>query len=323
MIASNSKVAPLTPVTIPRSELMAAVLGLRLTQSIVKVLELNSKEALFYSDSMDVLYWIRGKCRDFRSFVANQIGEVQIYTDPTQWQHISSGENPADLCTRGVTSSQLAENTLWWSGPEWLQKDKSVWPKMRSETQPRRRLEEKTQSRSLSKPTEAARSHVSRNKDKDSAETREHEWRLSPTRFSDWTRLVHIYARVTRVVRNMQHQSAHKAPSIELQPHEITDAQLAIIKDAQKEGFKEDYKALIAKRPLPANSPLIKLNPTLDESGVIRSESRLEFADYLPYDTKFPIILPRGQWVTKLIVKSYHEEANNLYWPNSVNVSGS
>ena len=312
MIASKSKVAPLTPVTIPRLELMAAVLGLRLTQSIVKVLELNLREALFYSDSMDVLYWIRGKGRDFRSFVANRIGEVQMYTDPTQWQHVSSEENPADLCTRGVTPSQLAKNTLWWSGPEWLQKEKNDWPKMKSEAQPRRRLEEKPQSRGLSKPTEAARSHVSRNQDKDSAETREHEWRLSPTRFSDWTRLVHIYARVTRVVHNMQQRSADGAPSIELQPQEITDAQLAIIRDAQKEGFKEDYKALIAKRPLPTNSPLIKLNPRLDESGVIRSGSRLEFADYLPYDTKFPIILPRGQWVTKLIVKSYHEEANHI-----------
>ena len=134
---------------------MAAVLGLRLTQSIVKVLELNSKEALFYSNSMDVLYWIQEKGTDFRSFVANRIGEVQIYTDPTQWQHVSS-ENPTDLRTRGVTPNKLAENTLWWSGPEWLQKGKSEWPKMKSETQPRRRLEEKPQSRSLSRPTEAA-----------------------------------------------------------------------------------------------------------------------------------------------------------------------
>ena len=56
----------------------------------------------------------------------------------------------------------------------------------------------------------------------------------------------------------------------------------------------------------------------MDESGVIRSTSCLEFAEYLPYDTKFPIILPRGQWVTKLIVKSYHEEANHSAGVNFV-----
>jgi hypothetical protein len=98
MIASKSKVAPVTPITIPRLELMAAVLGLRLTQSIVEVLELSLKEAFFYSDSMDVLWWARGKGRDFRAFVANRIGELQMYTDPAQWQHVPTDENPADLC---------------------------------------------------------------------------------------------------------------------------------------------------------------------------------------------------------------------------------
>ena len=71
---------------------MAAVLGLRMTQSFVKVLELLLKEVLFYSDSMDVLWWIRGNGRDFRSFVANRIGQLQMYTYPSQWQHVSTEE---------------------------------------------------------------------------------------------------------------------------------------------------------------------------------------------------------------------------------------
>ena len=39
----------------------------------------------------------------------------------------------------------------------------------------------------------------------------------------------------------------------------------------------------------------------------MRSDSRLQYADFLPNDVKFPIILPRRKRVTKLIVKSYHE----------------
>lgn len=49
----------------------------------------------------------------------------------------------------------------------------------------------------------------------------------------------------------------------------------------------------------------------MDENGLIRSNSRLQFAEYLPFDTKFPVILSRGNWVTKLIVKYYHEQANH------------
>ena len=44
------------------------------------------------------------------------------------------------------------------------------------------------------------------------------------------------------------------------------------------------------------------------ETGVIRCEGRLKYADYLPYSAKYPIILPKGCWVTTLIVKHFHEK---------------
>lgn len=56
---------------------------------------------------------------------------------------------------------------------------------------------------------------------------------------------------------------------------------------------------------------LSNLNPTLDELGIIRLDSRLRYAEYLPYDVRFPVILPRGHGTTKLIVKYYHELANH------------
>jgi hypothetical protein len=76
MIASKSKVAPLKPVTMPRLELMGAILGLRLTQNISRVLEIPMQSVMFFSDSKDVLWWIRGRGRDFRSFVANRVGDI-------------------------------------------------------------------------------------------------------------------------------------------------------------------------------------------------------------------------------------------------------
>ena len=49
---------PLVLVTIPCLELMAAVLGLRLTLTLLTVLSKSTTAATFYSDSMDVLWWI-------------------------------------------------------------------------------------------------------------------------------------------------------------------------------------------------------------------------------------------------------------------------
>ena len=65
LIAAKSKVASLNPMTVPRLELMGAILGLRLTQSLLTVLEVPMQSVTFYSDSTDVLWWIRGRGKDF------------------------------------------------------------------------------------------------------------------------------------------------------------------------------------------------------------------------------------------------------------------
>ena len=115
---------------------MSAVVGLRFTQSISRALELPLNAAAFYSDSIDVLRWIRGRGRDFHPFVANRIGEIQMYTDPAQWQHVPTEQNPADLCSRGTGPVKLPKSPLWWDGPQWMNKGKSEWPRMQLEDSP-------------------------------------------------------------------------------------------------------------------------------------------------------------------------------------------
>ena len=297
LIAAKSKVAPLNPTTIPRLELMAAVLGLRLAQSIHKVLSLPIKEASFFSDSEDVLWWVRGHGRDFRSFVANRVGEIQNNTNPSQWQHVSTIENPADICTQGASPMQLAEDAKWWEGPDWLKESHDHWPKMKMK---------------LPKKPAATTSLVTKVLSSSDCDTEAEsaEWRLKPERFSDWTRLVRLLARVKRVVFNMR-SSEKRCGGRELTVDELKEAEVDIIREAQLQALPEDYRLVKAGKPVSLTSPLAKLNPRIDEDGLLRSHSRLEFAEQLPYDARFPIILPRGNWITRLIVKDYHEQANH------------
>ena len=106
--------------------------------------------------------------------------------------------------------------------------------------------------------------------------------------------------------------------SMELQPEEIKGAEEEIVRLAQRQAFRDGYAALSSGKPIPKKSHLIKLNPCIDDDGVIRSDGRLKFANFLPYDTRFPIILPRGHWVTKLIVKNYHERGNHAAGVNFI-----
>ena len=96
-----------------------------------------------------------------------------------------------------------------------------------------------------------------------------------------------------RALHNLRSRDDRKA-GLELSPEEIKDAEEEIESLAQREAFREEYAALSLGKPIPQKSQLIKLNPCIDEDGVIRCDGRLRFAEILPYDTKCPIILPRG-----------------------------
>ena len=50
----------------------------------------------------------------------------------------------------------------------------------------------------------------------------------------------------------------------------------------------------------------------------MRCDGRLKYAEFLPQDARFPIILPRKNCVTKLIVKHCHEKENHAGGTNQL-----
>ena len=68
---------------------------------------------------------------------------------------------------------------------------------------------------------------------------------------------------------------------------------------------------MLKGRKLSSQSKLLGLSPRLDDNKTMRSDGRLKYAEFLPYDVRYPIILPRKNWITKLIVKHHHELGNH------------
>ena len=57
------------------------------------------------------------------------VGEIQSLTDPEQWGHVPTKQNPADLLTRGLSVSTLIQDEeSWWKGPALLMQEKTEWP---------------------------------------------------------------------------------------------------------------------------------------------------------------------------------------------------
>ena len=300
IIASKTRVCPLTPMSTPRLELMAAVLGLRLTLSIHAALDISIGHARFWSDSMNVLYWIRGKGKQYLSFLANRIGEIQSQSNPEQWQYVETDENPADICSRGLSASRLKDNTLWWRGPDFLTKHESEWPKAKIKEGSEVKMEAKKKL-TLTSSLNFVLPH----------RPQDRKWRLHPSNWSSWLRLTRVCAWVLRFVLNCRSPRQERL-SESLSPEEIENAEILIIREAQQAAFTEEYRALKENKLISKKSRLKTLVPLLDEDGLIRCDGRLRFAEFLPYDTRFPIILPRGSWTTKLIVKHFHEAGHHV-----------
>ena len=311
IVAAKTRVAPTIATSIPRLELMGAVIGVRLSTRIASVLELHMSQAVVWSDSQNVLWWIHGHSRDFKPFVANRVGEIQTSTDPEQWRYIPTSLNPADILSRGMTAADLAKCDRWWKGPEFLRKPEEALPTKviknnHTGYDEMKRCTRRTLFTRTENSSESVCMVVTGNED---------NFPLKPRDYSSLLRLKRVLAWINRFVDNGRKQKENRT-SGELLSEELKRAEVQIIHHTQVIEFTDEWKALSCGKTLPSSSKLLGFQPKLDKDGLIWSDGRLKHAEFLPYDMRYPIILPRRNWVTKLIVKEFHERGNHATGTN-------
>ena len=92
-------------------------------------LALDNVPVFFWSDSMIAIHWIRQVNRKWKVFVSNRISQIRKLSSFKDWRYCSSGDNVADIATRGISMEKLLKCEEWWSGPRWLRQTHDMdWP---------------------------------------------------------------------------------------------------------------------------------------------------------------------------------------------------
>ena len=129
LMMAKARVTPRKFVSIPRLELVAAVLTVNIYTLFTKELEIEELTEYFWTDSEVVLGYIANDSRAFKASVANRVQAIQEYSSANQWNYIPSEDNPADDASRGMAFKNFSNITRWFQGPARLSETQSSWEK--------------------------------------------------------------------------------------------------------------------------------------------------------------------------------------------------
>ncbi|XP_043069582.1 uncharacterized protein [Drosophila bipectinata] len=278
LLGSKTKVAPLRPTSIPRLELMGAVLGARLALELSLGAKLSTRT--FWTDSRTVLSWLRSDQRKYKQFVAFRVIKIP------RKERVPSSENVADDATKWNKGPDFNRESRRLNGPRFLWQERQFWPLTEAEEGDESGMELKAQFIGVCDGfTDIGRATL-----------------IDSERFSIWTRLLWSTARTVWCMRRWKAKALQRS-DIENQPsqEDTRVAESLLWSYAQAEYYQTEIRLILQGKPLKKNNLLYKLGPYMDSDGVLKLDERAKMIK-----GSDRVVLPCGSHITQLIIKEYH-----------------
>ena len=287
-VLGKSRVAPLKTITVPRMELTTASKAVQLSKVILDELSYSIDSVFYWTDSMTVLRYIFNRNTRFHTFVANRLALIHEATNNDQWNYVNTKLNPADLASRGMTVSKFEQCPQWSRGPDFLWLPEDNWPRL-------------VENLKLSEQDGEVK-HVANTSTIDHSREQDGMEKLI-SKVSNINKMRRIVAWILRAVRNMREriQSQHQQNNqqhyenlkdLRLNLEEIQKGDITLIKFVQHQHFKDEFLKLKSDSSVNRSSALYKLDPFIDNDGILRVGGRLRRSE-LENTMKHPIILPK------------------------------
>lgn len=286
-LMGKARVAPLNIVSIPRLELTAATVSVKIGKYLINELkdDLKFDSIHYHTDSMTVLGYIKNEKKRQPIFVANRVQLIDDYTKVKEWNYVESKLNPADSASRGMTGNALAKENRYLEGPAFLKTPEKDWPKQPSSY---------GNNESEDKETSAATT------------VKEDVFSRFVNHYSNWFKLSRATAVLRRFIKFLKTKEKNHA---KLSTTEITDAGQAIVRYVQKREFSSEINALKVGQPISKNSSIFSLDPYLNsKSDLLCVGGRLRRSKCIEEEAKHPALLPNKHKVSQLIIEDNHRK---------------
>ena len=344
--------------SIPRLELNAARGAAEYRDMILRESGETFDDVYMFSDSLTVLNWLNNFEKRFKTYENFRIKSIRALSRLSEWRHCPTNLNPADLCSKAIEANDYKKWDFYHYGPSFLLSPISQWPPSRpmKETEAEScdiqigAIHGEAEKETINfSPVELLFVGATTEEPKIEIDLKPRApWPLEVSAKTErWEKKIRLIAMVRKVILTLRDKIRTRKENLtatRLRPRpkenskktrltvvfteeEKEKAEYLLVSAIQSQHFEKEIVSLVTHGVFTPNaiselkvknSPLTFLSPFIDEHNVMRASGRCRKAEYLPYDSRFPIILPNYKNEnTRSLIMHYHTKTMLMHMPQN------